>query len=145
MPRATGAESAGRHGPATFRDRARIRFRRSKPLRPPVPRALRRDPQQLPVVDALVWLPVACGRDDGITGRKMASTGPREREPSRSIRRNLRNGRSRCAEVALDRRMGVQVAKPVISIVDDDETAREGTIDLEAGGSGRESRAFLSA
>jgi len=41
--------------------------------------------------------------------------------------------------------MGVQVAKPVISIVDDDETAREGTIDLEAGGSGRESRAFLSA
>jgi len=25
------------------------------------------------VVDALVWLPVACGRDDGITGWKMAS------------------------------------------------------------------------
>src|SRR5262245_37661261 len=31
---------------------------------------------------------------------------------------------------SLDCRMGVQVAKPVISIVDDDETAREGTIDL---------------
>src|SRR5262245_3633679 len=37
---------------------------------------------------------------------------------------------TRCAALALDHRTEAGVTKPMISIVDDDETAREGTMDL---------------